>query len=375
MAITKLELEGNYLQEEAEKLGFKSMQEYYQTLLTSGQTSALQTATQQYQTTAETAAQQASYDISGAYANYLKQQRKIATQGHLESGYKEALTNEAMKQYGSAYKEAQLTELQTLTEASQQASELYSALNKETTSMVEQVAKQYQKQAQTKANLFKVAEEFAMTKGDTNFQWYTTNQETGETEITPWGTEQYRSALLQYGDEFKTYLEEKGLSDELQYYLSDYANVHKGMFGFEETDYGVSEESKKAIQTSKLTTKGYAATVEKPSLDLQDRDFGGFKGTSVTDRKLAEGRTSLINYATTLGLEPQDYAKVLSEYDTMSSKVNTKQGSNEKLDAEKVNELYQQYLTDLISLSESKYGIENNSPEIKYTGGRRHLNK
>lgn len=80
-------------------------------------TGQMQLQQQQYQQTAQTAATQASYDISGAYANYLKQQRSIAAQGRLESGYKEELSDVLQQQYQSAYSQAKAVQEQTTTKA------------------------------------------------------------------------------------------------------------------------------------------------------------------------------------------------------------------------------------------------------------------
>lgn len=100
----KAELESEKTQSQIKKL---------QDWLT-GQTQLQQ---QQYQQTAQTAATQASYDISGAYANYLKQQRSIAAQGRLESGYKEELSDVLQQQYQSAYSQAKAVQEQTTTKA------------------------------------------------------------------------------------------------------------------------------------------------------------------------------------------------------------------------------------------------------------------
>ena len=80
-------------------------------------TGQTQLAQEQYQQTAQTAATQANYDISGAYANYLKQQRSIAAQGRLESGYKEELSDVLQQQYQSAYSQAKAVQEQTTTKA------------------------------------------------------------------------------------------------------------------------------------------------------------------------------------------------------------------------------------------------------------------
>ena len=100
----KAELESEKTQSQIKKL---------QDWLT-GQTQLQQ---QQYQQTAQTAATQASYDISGAYANYLKQQRSIAAQGRLESGYKEELSDVLQQQYQSDYAQAKAVQEQTTTKA------------------------------------------------------------------------------------------------------------------------------------------------------------------------------------------------------------------------------------------------------------------
>lgn len=80
-------------------------------------TGQIQAVQQQYETTSQAAAQQASYDISGAYANYLKQQRNIAAQGRLESGYKEEVGDVLQQQYQSAYAQAKEIQSQTSTKA------------------------------------------------------------------------------------------------------------------------------------------------------------------------------------------------------------------------------------------------------------------
>ena len=102
----KAELESEKTQSQIKKL---------QDWLT-GQTQLQQ---QQYQQTAQTAATQASYDISGAYANYLKQQRSIASQGQLETGYKEELGDVLESQYSSAYQQAKATQAENVASAAE----------------------------------------------------------------------------------------------------------------------------------------------------------------------------------------------------------------------------------------------------------------
>ena len=100
----KAELESEKTQSQIKKL---------QDWLT-GQT---QLAQQQYQQTAQTAATQASYDISGAYANYLKQQRSIAAKSNLMSGTQEEISDVLKSQYQSAYSQAKAVQEQTTTKA------------------------------------------------------------------------------------------------------------------------------------------------------------------------------------------------------------------------------------------------------------------
>lgn len=117
MAVTNTYNE--FLKAELESEETQSQIKKWQDWLT-GQTQLTQ---QQYQQTAQTAATQASYDISGAYANYLKQQRNIAAQGRLESGYKEELGDVLQQQYQSAYSQAKSVQEQTTTKAYETALE------------------------------------------------------------------------------------------------------------------------------------------------------------------------------------------------------------------------------------------------------------
>ena len=91
---TLYELRSSYEKQLEEEQAIIDLRQQYKDLLTG----SLTAAQQQYRQTAQTAAAQARYDISGAYANYLKQQRSIAAQGRLESGYKEELSDVLQQQ-------------------------------------------------------------------------------------------------------------------------------------------------------------------------------------------------------------------------------------------------------------------------------------
>ena len=110
---TLYELRSSYEKQLEEEQAIIDLRQQYKDLLTG----SLTAAQQQYQQTAQTAATQAGYDISGAYANYLKQQRSIAAQGRLESGYKEELSDVLQQQYQSAYSQAKAVQEQTTTKA------------------------------------------------------------------------------------------------------------------------------------------------------------------------------------------------------------------------------------------------------------------
>lgn len=76
----------------------------------------LQPTQQAFETAASQVQQQTQYDISGAYANYLKSQRNIAQQSQLGTGFKEQVSQQLRDQYSSAFEQAKTEEAQQLTE-------------------------------------------------------------------------------------------------------------------------------------------------------------------------------------------------------------------------------------------------------------------
>lgn len=76
----------------------------------------LQPTQQAFETAASQVQQQTQYDISGAYANYLKSQRNIAQQSQLGTGFKEQVSQQLRDQYSSAFEQAKTEEVQQLTE-------------------------------------------------------------------------------------------------------------------------------------------------------------------------------------------------------------------------------------------------------------------
>lgn len=367
MAITQTELKSSFLKDVVEEEEYKANVKAIQDWLMS----QTQAASSTYQAQAQIAAEQASYDISGAYANYLKQQRNISSQGRLESGYKEEIGDVLQQQYQSAYGQARATQAQNV--ASAQASYLKNVqsyqetASKAATSYYESALKE----AELRANIYRAAEEYANLESS-QFDIYNIDPTTGRYTLTDWGYEQLSSALLDKEGGFKTYLEEQKLTDELEYYLADPTGTHKRLFGITETAYNpTSQES----IGRKIRTEGYVESVTKPTVGLKDSDFSVFAGTKKTDAKLSDARTQLINYATSLGLTPAEYNKVLANYDRMSMKVNTKEGSKENLGPEEVEQYYTQYINELIALSKYKFGATTSQPVIESTGSRSHSHK
>lgn len=322
------ELKSSYLKDILNEEEYQSSVKTLKDWLT-GQTQA---ATQQYQASAETAAQQASYDISGAYANYLKQQRGVMAQGQLESGHKEEIGGALQQQYQGAYSQARATQAQDVAKAQAQyaedvgyASEVYEKSKSE----LEQAA---EKEATLRAKLFRAAEQYT---GLTDYKENITAlgskikdesdavigtgkgiydvDEQGYHTLTKYGTNVFREALLKDSG-FTDYLEEKGLSDELEYYLSDAAGLHEKLFGFTETDYGVSEASKKAIAEATYGTKGYAETVKKPNVDDYTKgiDFWNTTDEKTLGKKLKTMSDDILKYASQIGLSEQEVNAALN---------------------------------------------------------------
>lgn len=288
---TKIELRSGYEEEVWESEAYQNQLQYYKDLLTSSG----QFAQQQYQETAQTAAEQASYDISGAYANYLKQQRNVLNQGQLESGHKEELGSALLSSYGGAYQQARAEQAKTTASAASEYAQNLSYAQQTYQKNYEALQKSAQQEATLMANIFKKAEEDIALLDQTGFKMYDTNTETGELELTPWGIEQFRSYLLK-DESFKHSLESAKMEDELAYYLSKSQDLHSNLFGFSETDYG-SEETQKISKEAKLGTKGYIESVSQPTLNFSDLDY-----------------SSIQKYAEELGLNNSDIKYVMGHY-------------------------------------------------------------
>lgn len=270
---TKFELRSGFEEEQAEKLGYQTLEDYYSALLTSGAQTAGQYAQAQYQSQATSAAETASYDISKAYANYLKQQRNVLSSANLESGHKEELGSALQEQFESTAAQVKATESQALQTAAKEATKLYTDIYSQSESKANEILSYYQKQASVKANLYKFVEEQA-GYDDSKYEFYTKG-ETG-LELTPWGEERIRQALLEEGGDIKGALEAAGMDEELAYYLSNPTEVRKELFGIGEDVYSSTSDTAHKANVSILNTDFYNESAEMAWQKANESGFSGY---------------------------------------------------------------------------------------------------
>ena len=297
MAVTKTELKSSFLKDIEESEEYKANVQLIQDWLT-GQT---QLAQQQYQQTAQTAATQASYDISGAYANYLKQQRSIASQGQLETGYKEELGDVLESQYSSAYQQAKATQAENVASAAETYAKNVYQYSKEASEAVQSYYESAIKEAEIQANIYKAAEEYAGFTEDSQYPLYELIND--KYQLTDYGFDVMSSKILDAKGGFKSYLEEQGLTDELDYYLSNPQGIHEKLFGITDTAYDQKSEESYKRRLGAVSKEGvsYIDTIEKPAY----KDMGSYGA----DQKYI--KDELTNYAKMLGLTDADVKSAL----------------------------------------------------------------
>ena len=297
MAVTKTELKSSFLKDIEESEEHKANVQSIQDWLT-GQT---QLAQRQYQQTAQTAATQASYDISGAYANYLKQQRNIASQGQLETGYKEELGDVLKSQYGSAYQQARATQAENVASAAETYAKNVSQYSKEASEAAQSYYESAIKEAEIQANIYKAAEEYAGFTEDSQYPLYELIND--KYQLTDYGFDVMSSKILDAKGGFKSYLEEQGLTDELDYYLSNPQGIHEKLFGITDTVYDQKSEESYKRRLGAVSKEGvsYIDTIEKPAY----KDMGSYGA----DQKYI--KDELTNYAKMLGLTDADVKSAL----------------------------------------------------------------
>ena len=337
---TLYELRSSYEKQLEEEQAIIDLRQQYKDLLTG----SLTAAQQQYQQIAQTAAAQASYDISGAYANYLKQQRNIASQGQLETGYKEELGDVLKSQYGSTYQQARATQATTVSKAYEtylkRAEQAY-ATQTENKEIVDELVQERASRAATFADLYNQyrnitnadlleSAEYDPTTG--KYPVYAMDEETGEYKLTEFGKDWYDEGFVgkvAFTDDkgetralsFEDWLKESGDEKAIETWQTHAAEIMKDIA---EIDYSKNEkgeltlpkyEEKKGKET-KLKTKGYIESINKPmdSLKLEAHDYGlidwGVKGSD----KVMSAVSEMTKYGEQIGLSETDIASTLKNY-------------------------------------------------------------
>jgi len=337
---TLYELRSSYEKQLEEEQAIIDLRQQYKDLLTG----SLTAAQQQYQQIAQTAAAQARYDISGAYANYLKQQRSIAAQGRLESGYKEELGDVLKSQYGSAYQQAKATQATTVSKAYEtylKSAEQAYATQTENKEIVDELVQERASRAATFADLYNQyrnitnadlleSAEYDPTTG--KYPVYAMDEETGEYKLTEFGKDWYAEGFVgkvAFTDNkgetralsFEDWLKESGDEKAIETWQTHAAEIMKDIA---EIDYSKNEkgeltlpkyEEKKGKET-KLKTKGYIESINKPmdSLKLEAHDYGlidwGVKGSD----KVKSAVSEMTKYGEQIGLSETDIASTLKNY-------------------------------------------------------------
>lgn len=269
----QVERESEYLRQLVEEERYVNKAQEYKDLLTG----AYKTAQQQYQASTQSAAQQASYDISGAYANYLKQQRAVVAQGQLESGYKQEVSDVLQSQFGSAYQQARAMQAESVASAFETYGKTTESAYSEYLKNIASLEESATKEAKYMANIQKAADEYvqlnlskftdaqkSLASGE-GFKLYTTIDNVED--LTDYGRGVYTKALLSEDRGFEEYLQSQGLSQELEYYLSNPAKIREDLFGITLTGT-VRPEQQEEITSDILSTPDYIESVPKSSLDL-----------------------------------------------------------------------------------------------------------
>ena len=337
---TLYELRSSYEKQLEEEQAIIDLRQQYKDLLTG----SLTAAQQQYQQIAQTAAAQASYDISGAYANYLKQQRNIASQGQLETGYKEELSDVLKSQYGSAYQQAKATQATTVSKAYEtylkRAEQAY-ATQTENKEIVDELVQERASRAATFADLYNQyrnitnadlleSAEYDPTTG--KYPVYAMDEETGEYKLTEFGKDWYAEGLVgkvAFTDDkgetralsFEDWLKESGDEKAIETWQTHAAEIMKDIA---EIDYSKNEKGELTLpkyeeekgKETKLKTKGYIESINKPtdSLKLESHDYGlidwGVKGSD----KVKSAVSEMTKYGEQIGLSETDIASTLKNY-------------------------------------------------------------
>ena len=337
---TLYELRSSYEKQLEEEQAIIDLRQQYKDLLTG----SLTAAQQQYQQTAQTAATQAGYDISGAYANYLKQQRSIAAKSNLMSGTQEEISDVLKSQYGSAYQQARATQATTVSKAYEtylkSAEQAYSTQTKNK-EIVDELVQERASRAATFADLYNQyrnitnadlleSAEYDPTTG--KYPVYAMDEETGEYKLTEFGKDWYAEGFVgkvAFTDDkgetralsFEDWLKENGDEKAIETWQTHAAEIMKDIA---EIDYSKNEKGELTLpkyeeekgKETKLKTKGYIESINKPmdSLKLEAHDYGlidwGVKGSD----KVKSAVSEMTKYGEQIGLSETDITSTLKNY-------------------------------------------------------------
>jgi hypothetical protein len=258
------------------------------------------------------AATQASYDITNAYANYLKQQRNIANQGAFEAGHKQELSALAQEQYQTSYDIARATQAQTY------AKDYETAWKDYKTSMTNLYATATE-EADTLATIYDVLEKGA-GYDESKFPFYEEKSyvdDQGVTrtklDLTSWGRDAVRKYALAEGSTIKADLEKAGVLD---YFLSNKSDVLENLFGITETDYRISDESIAQSTKDYYGTAGFIESVEKPKSTFNWNDAATIDFGKTYESKKSDLMTEVSKYIENVGLQKEDVTDILEQLET-----------------------------------------------------------
>lgn len=311
---TQYELYSSYLKDLEKEQSVIDLRQMYTDLLTS----SLKTAETVYATESQVAAQQASYDISGAYANYLKQQRNIAAQGRLESGYKEEVSDVLQQQYQGAFGQARATQVATTAKAYEsylKSVEDAYATSEKNKGVVDKLVQERASRAATFTDLYnqyrgitnaELLESSTYDSTSGKYPVFTQNKSTGEWELTDFGKDWYAEGLtgkVAFTDSkggtralsFEDWLKESGDEKQIEEWQKHSADIMKDIAGIEyaknnKGELTLPKYDETVGKTTKLKTKGYIESqinnlnkLELNGNDLRAIDFGESGKSKITD--------------------------------------------------------------------------------------------
>ena len=328
------ELRSSYEKQLEEEQNIINLRQQYTDLLTSSISAAQKT----YESEAAQAAQQASYDISGAYANYLKQQRGVMSQSNLFSGTKQELSDVLQHQYSSAYSQAQAAQVSSAMSAYEaylkNAQEAYSTMS-ENKELVDKLVQERASRATTFDKLYQqfrgiensdLLESSVYNPATGEYPVYTLNKETGRYELTDYGKDWYAEGLVGKVDitnekgetramSFEDWLKEQGDEKQIEEWQKYAKDIMKDVAGIE---YSTNEKGEltlpkydeEAGKVTKLKTKGYIDTITKPKLTVHGTDYGYFDFGETASQKIKNTTGKVEEYALKLGLTDEDVREI-----------------------------------------------------------------